>query len=413
MSIPDFDYGKSDFWTWDQPMYDQLKWLRENDPVHWSEKSNLFILSKFEDVMFASKNNEIFCSGEGVLPSNPAKLGLIDEDEPRHQKLRRLVNKGFTPRMVRKMEEDFEGIVKDAIDAIAPTGKCDFVHDVAVPLPLLIIADMIGVRKEDRARFHRWSDCMILAQGNMHEPGVVENAANAFVEYGAYCTEILEDRRKNPRDDLMSILVTAKDEGVLVDREDEGLDQVIVLEEQRQLNNDELIMFCVLLLVAGNETTRNGLAGGMKLLVENPEIAKQLAENPDLIQPAVEEMLRLTSPIISFIRTATCDTELRGQKIARGQKVLMLYPSANRDAEVFEDPDRFIIDRNKTNLAFGIGNHFCLGANLARMEMRVAFRELLRRTPGMRYAGEAPEMAPSALVRSFQKMDLAFTPEVA
>ena len=413
MSITDFDYGKSDFWTWDEPMYDQLRWLRENDPIHWSEKSKLFVLSRFEDVMYASKNNEIFCSGEGVLPDNPAKLGLIDEDEPRHQKLRRLVNKGFTPRMVRKMEEDFEGIVKEALDRIAPTGVCDFVHDVAVPLPLLIIADMIGVRPEDRTRFHQWSDCMILAQGNMHEPGVVDNAAKAFVEYGAYCTEILEDRRKNPQDDLMSVLVTAKDEGVLLDREDKGLDEVIVLEEQRQLNNDELIMFCVLLLVAGNETTRNGLSGGMKLLVENPEIAEQLSADPDLIKPAVEEMLRLTSPIISFIRTATCDTELGGKKIAKGEKVLMLYPSANRDAEVFDEPDRFIIERNQPNLAFGIGNHFCLGANLARMEMRVAFRELLRRTPGMRYAGSPPEMAPSALVRSFQKMDLSFTPESA
>ncbi len=413
MSIPDFDYGKSDFWTWDKPMYDQLQWLRENDPIHWSEKSGLFILTRFEDVMFASKNNETFCSGEGVLPSNPAKLGLIDEDEPRHQKLRRLVNKGFTPRMVRKMEEDFEGIVKDALDGVAHTGRCDFVHDIAVPLPLLIIADMIGVQPDDRAKFHQWSDCMILAQGNMHEPGVVEAAANAFVEYGQYCTGILEDRRANPRDDLMSILVTAKDEGVLVDHDHAGMDEVIVLDEQRQLNNDELIMFCVLLLVAGNETTRNGLSGGMKLLVENPHIAEQLAADPDLIKPAVEEMLRLTSPIISFVRTATCDTEIRGQKIAKGEKVLMLYPSANRDAEVFEDPDRFIIDRNKTNLAFGIGNHFCLGANLARMEMRVAFRELLRRTPGMKYAGEEPEMAPSALVRSFQKMDLVFTPETA
>ncbi|HAC79561.1 MAG TPA: hypothetical protein DCG06_04640 [Deltaproteobacteria bacterium] len=154
MSIPDFDYGKSDFWTWDKPMYDQLQWLRENDPIHWSEKSGLFILTRFEDVMFASKNNETFCSGEGVLPSNPAKLGLIDEDEPRHQKLRRLVNKGFTPRMVRKMEEDFEGIVKDALDGVAHTGRCDFVHDIAVPLPLLIIADMIGVQPDDRAKFH-------------------------------------------------------------------------------------------------------------------------------------------------------------------------------------------------------------------------------------------------------------------
>jgi cytochrome P450 family 142 subfamily A polypeptide 1 len=233
------------------------------------------------------------------------------------------------------------------------------------------------------------------------------------MEYAGYVTGIIEARRADPRDDLISILVHAKDEGVLVDFDrrptvlDNGFGRA---EEQIALNNDELIKFCVLLLVAGNETTRNALSGAMKLLIEHPEQRRQLVEDPSRIPAAVEEMLRLTSPVLSFTRTATCDTELQGQPIARGQKVLMIYPSANRDAEVFEDPDRFDIDRNPHHLAFGIGNHFCLGANLARMELRVALRELLRRLPDMEYADGGPVMAPSSLVRSFAHMPVRYTP---
>jgi cytochrome P450 family 142 subfamily A polypeptide 1 len=313
--------------------------------------------------------------------------------------------------MVRKMEEDFFGIVTDAIDAVAREGRCDFVDDIAVPLPLLIIADMIGVRPEDRARFHHWSDSMILAQGNLHERGVAERAGQAFVEYAQYCAEILEDRRRTPRDDLMSVLLSAKDDGVIGEVDQVERPGIVRTEEHRQLDNDELIMFCVLLLVAGNETTRNALSGGMKLLIEHPEARRRLVENPELIPGAVEEMLRLTSPVISFVRTATGDTELGGKKIAKGERILMLYPSANRDERVFPDAERFDIERSPQHLAFGIGNHFCLGANLARMELRVAFRELLRRTPDMSYTNGGPVMAPSALVRSFQHMEVTFSPE--
>ncbi len=417
MSAPtDVNYGESAFWTWDDRMWDHLRWLRENDPIHWSEASDMFIISKFEDLSFVSKNHQIFCSSGGVLPGNPARLSLIDEDEPRHGQLRGLINKGFTPRMTAKLEEVFARIVTETIDAVADKGTCDFVDDLAVPPPLLIIAEMIGIRPEDRKQFHQWSDAMILAQGNMEDPAVVENAGKAFGEYALYINEIIEDRRKNPKDDLVSILVGAKDEGHLGTsagraETDDSVSKFMRTEEEKALNADELTMFCVLLLVAGNETTRNGISGGMKLLMDNPDIKQALTKDPEKIPAACEEMLRLTSPVIAFCRTATRDTEIKDTKIKEGQKVFMLYPSANRDADEFKDPDKFDIDRNPQHVAFGIGNHFCLGANLARMELRVSFREILRRMPDMHYAGDGPEMAPSALVRSFQHMQVAYTPE--
>jgi len=339
---------------------------------------------------------------------------MIDEDEPRHGEMRGLINRGFTPRMVRKWEEVFKQITDEALDAIAAKGECDFVEDIAVPLPLILIAEMIGIRREDRERFHQWSDAMISAQGNLDNPEIVAASGKAAMEYMTYVTEIIESRRNEPKDDLISILVQAKDEGVLVEHASSGdsVDDVYDRDaDHRAMNNDELIKMSILLMVAGNETTRNGLSGGMQLLIENPEARQRLIDDPSLIPAAVEEMLRLVSPVLSFQRTATQDTELGGVPIAKGEKILMIYGSANRDENEFENPDTFDIDRNPHHLAFGIGNHFCLGANLARMELRVAFEELLRRLPDMEYATDGPELGTSALVRSVQHLHVKYTPE--
>ena len=407
---PNVDYLSGETWIRDD-MPEVMRWLRRNAPIYWSEKNELWILSKFRDVATVSKNPEIFCSGQGVRPGLAIKQSLIDEDDPKHTRLRRLINKGFTPRMVKKLEQPFAEITREAIDVVARKGECDFVDDIAVPLPLLIIAEMIGIRKEDRHRFHAWSDAMMAGDGNFDKPEIMAAAAAAFGEYSQYVSSIIEERRQAPQDDLISILIGAKDEGLLdgdIDLEARGVDAE---EEGMELANDELVMLLVTLMVAGNETTRNALSGGMELLIRHPDARRALIEDPQRIPDAIEEMLRLVSPVLSFARTATRDTELAGQKIRGGQRVLMLYPSANRDEDVFEAPDEFRIDRRPQHLAFGIGAHFCLGANLARMELRVALRELLRRLPDMEFAAGGPEIRPNALVRSCAHMRVRFTPE--
>ena len=395
--------------SWDERMPERFRWLRENDPMHWSEPDNLWVATRYEDVAYISKHQELFTSSHGVRPGLPAKIGLIDEAEPRHALLRRLINRGFTPRRVANLERAFLEITTASIDAVAGRGHCDFVEEIAVPLPLTLIALMMGIDRKDYDAFHRWSDDMIAGDG-AKDPAVMAKAGLAFVQYSAYVREVIEDRRRQPREDLVSVLTGAKDEGILVqfDRHDAP---EILGDEHQGLANDELLMMLTILLVAGNETTRNGISGGMQLLIENPGERRKLIDDPSLIPAAIEEMVRLVSPVHSFSRTVTEDLTLRGRQIRAGQQVLMIYPSANRDAAVFEDPDAFRVDRNPTHLGFGIGTHFCLGANLARMEMRVAFRELLRRLPDMEYAAGGPVLKPAALVRSCVEMQVRFTPE--
>jgi cytochrome P450 family 142 subfamily A polypeptide 1 len=410
----DADYSHAS--AWNEEMPERTAWLREHAPVYWSEKTEAFIITRFDDVVHVSKTNDVFCSGEGVLPGKMSpKIGMIDEDEPRHGEMRGLINRGFTPRMVQKWEKVFKQITAEAIDGVSSKGECDFVEDIAVPLPLILIAEMIGIRKEDRERFHEWSDAMIGAVGNLDKPEVIAASGQAALAYMTYVTEVIEDRRKAPKEDLISILVQAKDDGVLVDHANANLGAVDVelggSEDHRGMNNDELIKMSILLMVAGNETTRNGLTGGMQLLIDHPDARQRLIDDPSLIPGAVEEMLRLVSPVLSFLRTATQDTVLRDVPIKQGQKVLMMYGSANRDENTFEKAETFDIDRKPQHVAFGIGNHFCMGANLARMEMRVALEELLNRIPDMSYAKGGAEMGSSALVRSVQHMYVNFTPE--
>ncbi len=409
----DVKYLDSNTWV-EQDMRERFTWLRENDPVYWSQADDLWVITKYEDVESCSKNQDLFTSAEGVLAGNPIKLGLIDEGEPRHAQLRGLINKGFTPRMVGKLEERFREIATEAIDAVAGTGECDFVDAISVPLPLRLIAFMMGVRPEDYDTCHRWYDHMIGAEGRFDDVEAMNKAGQAYMDYATYISDVIEDRRQNPGEDLVSILTGAKDGGVLVEYDqatDNFGDIVDPNDEITELHNDELIKMLVVLLVAGNETTRNGISGAIQLLIEHPEERQRLIDDPSLLAPAVEEMLRLVTPINSFSRTVTQDTELRGKQLKKGQQILLCYSSANHDADAFEDPDTFRIDRNPAHLAFGLGTHFCLGANLARMEMRVAIEQVLERMPNMEYANGGPVLVPSRLVRTCAEMEVRFTPE--
>ncbi len=409
----DVDVDFKDSMFWDDEMPERCAWLRENAPVYWSEASGLWVISTYDEVLEVSKDQDLFTSAEGVRPGNPVKIGLIDEAEPRHTQLRKLMNRGFTPRMVKHWEEVFRSLCDEVLDALASSGECDFVEEVAVPLPLTLIAEMLGIRKEDRSRFHHWSDDMMAGAGNLHRPEIMQKAAQAYVEYSQYVSEIIEERRREPREDLVSKLVAAKDEGQLETYHEQaelfaGSDETVM-----ELANDELIKLLVILLVAGNETTRNAISGTMQLLIENPGVRRELIAHPEKVPQAMEEAVRLVSPVHSFGRKVTRDTELGGQAIEAGQEVLVVYPSANRDAKQFPNPDVFDIERNPHHLGFGIGPHFCLGANLARMEMRVAFEEILRRLLDMEYAAGGPVIRPSALVRCCLEMRVRYTPERA
>jgi cholest-4-en-3-one 26-monooxygenase len=375
-------------------------WLRQNAPVYWDDKNRLWIVSRYEDVAYVSKRPRLFCSGQGVMADSDLPISIVTMDDPRHAQLRSRISRGFTPRMVGDLEPRIREIVKDSVDAVADAGECDFVKDLAVPLPMFVIAEMIGIRAEDRDLFAHWSDTMILAAGQINNPEVVEKAGAAYIEYAGYLQEIFAERREHPRDDLVSILVAAQGEGSLA-------------SDGENMQADELLQFMTLLLVAGNETTRNALSGGMLTLTENPDQMARLREHPELCASATEEILRWVSPVVGFRRTATQDTGLRGQKIRTGEKVLVVYQSANRDPDIFDDPDSFRIDRDPNeHLAFGIGTHFCLGANLARLEIRIMLEELMRRIPDIDLApGESARRTLSILVRGIASMPVVFTPE--
>jgi cytochrome P450 len=379
--------------------YPTYAWLRANAPVYWDAASALWVCSRYDDVVRISKDPATFSSANGVLMDSDQQVSLVTMDAPRHTRLRKLVSRGFTPRMVGLYEQRIRAILAELIDVVAPRGACDLAHDVAVKLPLYIIADMLGIRREDYDRFHVWSDTMIGSAGHFDDPAVMERAAKAYIDYGTYLYEVFEDRRKHPKDDLVSILVGAQQDGVLA-------------PDEEAMENDEIVMFMTLLLIAGNETTRNAISGGMLALMEHPEQAALLRRRPELIDSAVEEILRWVSPIIGFRRTATRDTTLREQEIRAGERVLMLYQSANRDEGVYPTGDRFDVTRDPNpHVAFGIGAHFCLGANLARLELKLAVQALVERLPDMQVApGAAPVRVASTLVRGIASLPVVYTP---
>jgi len=395
------------------------EWLRDNDPVHWDEKNQLWVVSRFDDVVTVSINSEVFCSGRGIRPDPSVDLSLIGYDGERHQSQRRLINKGFTPRAVRVLEDHIRALADEALDGLAGRDECDFVTDIAVAVPITVIAELMGLPLEDRDRFWRWSDDMMGAESAPPGPegdAARERAGAAYVAYTTYVSAMIDERaalyqrhrrdesqglRTEPLpDDLVMKLVVAAEEGALV----EG-----GLESQR----DELLNFLVLVVVAGNETTRNAMCGGMVAFSENPEQWARVVGDPSLWDTATEEVIRWVSPVMNFVRTATRDNDLLGVPIKEGERVLVLYQSANRDPRHFDRADEFLVDRDPNDhLAFGIGAHFCLGANLARLEVKVVFQQIARRFPDMRMApGAVPTYALASFVRGVESLPVVFTPE--
>ncbi len=375
--------------------YPAYAWLRENAPVYRDEANELLGIARHEDVVHVSRHPELFCSGEGFRPKTPPDGSMISQDDPRHTRQRRLVYKGFTPKQVAGMEAHCRTIVTGIIDAVAPLGRCDFTQDIAVPLPMIVIAEMLGVKVEDRDRLQAWSDELIKgADGKVTDEIVAQ-----FADFCEYITEVIDDRRAHPRDDLTSILTHAE----IVD--DDG--------ERHALAPDTLINELLLIMVGGNETTRNVISGGMEALIEHPVQREKLLADPSLLPSAIEEMLRWVTPIVNFQRTATTDAEVAGVPIAAGEHLLLLYGSANRDERVFGStaPDFDVTRDPNPHIAFGFGTHFCLGASLARLEIRVMYEELLRRLPDIDLApGANAVRTPSAFIRGIHSMPVEFTP---
>ncbi len=396
--------------------HDVFDWLRAHEPVHRDERNGIWVVTKYEDVVNVERRPDVFSSAQGVRPKGGGggDLSIVSLDDPEHARQRRLVSRGFTPSRINAMVDHIREVARGLVDRVAARGECDFVDDIAKPLPLIVIAELLGLPVEDRDRLAAWSDTMMSAEGAEGDDDPrLQAAAEAWAEYVTYLAGLMEQRRAEPRDDLISVLLQSADAGELAFHEDELRERVAAGGlRDGDLTGDELLMFLVLLLVAGNETTRNALSGGIDALSRFPDQRERLVADLSLVNSATEEILRYVSPVISFSRTVTQDTELRGRELKAGDVVLNVYPSANRDEDVFEDPHAFRVDRSPNmHLAFGTGPHFCLGANLARTEIRILLEELFSRLPDLRVApGAGPERAPNSLVTTIEHLPVVFTP---
>ena len=384
----DIDLLAGDFWGGD--FHAGLTWMREHDPLHWDGR--VWGVSTYELLKEVSRHPERFSNAEGCRPDAFALPMMIDMDDPEHIRRRKLVNKGFTPKQIRGSEPAVRAACDEIIDRVIERGECDFVTDVASWLPMIMIGDALGVPAEDRGRLLEWSDGMV--KGLVGTDGdALEAATAAYTGYREFAEDAIARRRAEPMDDLMSVLVHADIDG---DR----------------LDDESIIHETLLILICGDETTRHVITGGMYQLLVDPEQRRLLTEDPSRIPCAVEEMLRWVSPIRNMNRTVVQDTELAGKQLRAGQKMLLLYPSANRDESVFADPFRFDVTRQPNeHVAFGFGPHFCLGNSLARLELVCMFEHLLERLPDMELVEPVePGNRPANFVSGYESMPVRFTP---
>ena len=361
------------------PPYDLFRRFREEAPVAFLPEPDgpgFWGVFRHADVVEVSRHPQAFNSAPVVFiqdPEDPTVTQelLINQDPPRHTKLRKLVNRGFTPRQIAALEPHVRAIVVDLLDRAAERGRFDLVHDVAVELPLQVIAELVGVPAEERHQVFSWTERMMSNDDDDQEAAQADAHA-AVSEMFAYADSLVATRVDSSGDDLLSVLLRADVDG-------------------EELTPFEVDVFFMLLMNAGSETTRNLITGGTLALFEHPDQRARLVADPALLPAAIEEMLRWVTPVVHFRRTATADCEIAGQRIAAGDKVVMWYSSANRDEAQFPDADRFDVGRTPNDhVAFGAGGpHFCLGASLARLEARILFEELLTRLPTLTQAGDA------------------------
>jgi cholest-4-en-3-one 26-monooxygenase len=388
--------------TWEHGVpHEAFDTLRTSAPVHWHPEPDgpgFWAVTRHADVVAISRDSETYSSELGATfidtQTDEAlaqmRLTILNMDPPKHNRYRRLVSKGFTPRVVAQLEEQITTRATRIVDDVCETGQCDFVADVAARLPLEIICEMIGLPESDWHRMFELSNTMV-AFDDPELQATPEAGMEAATEIFLYCDAIAADRRANPRDDLMTALVQAEIDG---DR----------------LDDLELNLFFVTLVVAGNETTRNLITHGVQALIDHPDQAQRLRDDPSLYPTAVDEMLRWGTSIHNFRRTVTRDTVLGGQALAAGDKVVMYYMAANRDPEVFVDPYRFDVGRTPNDhVAFGGGGvHFCLGASLARSEIGAIVREVVERMPDLELAGPVRRLR-SDFVNGVKEMPVRFT----
>jgi cytochrome P450 family 142 subfamily A polypeptide 1 len=394
-TVPDdLSIGITDGEFYSGDPFPAFAWMRKHAPAYFDEASGVWGITRYADIKEISKDPETFSSAGGIRPEGFPLPMMIETDAPEHVRRRRLVSEGFTPKRIREIEGATRVICDAIIDRICENGSADFVRDIAAPLPMIMIGNMLGVAPGDRDDLLRWSDDMVKSQGNP-DPVAMEKAMLASIEYAEYITAVMEQRRRDGQaDDLIGTLVHAEIDG-------DSLDELSIIHES------------LLILIGGDETTRHVLSGGMYELFRHPDQLAALAADRSLMPTAIEEMLRWVSPVKNMARQMTKDVELHGETLEEGQKVLLLYPSGNRDETVFDDPERFDITRTPNDhIAFGFGAHFCLGNRLARLELSVMFDRVLDRLSDLALAdpSAAPPLRPANFVSGYESMPVVFTP---
>ena len=390
-TIPDVDLADGNFYANGEARA-AYRWMRENQPV-FRDRNGLAAAATYAAVVEAERQPGLFSNAGGIRPGVDALPHMIDMDDPEHLLRRKLVNAGFTRKRVRDKEESIAALVDTLIDAVCERGECDFVRELAAPLPMAVIGDMLGVRPEQREMFLKWSDDLVVALSSTVAEANWQAAMDAYAAYTAFTLDTIAARRKEPTEDLTSVLVHAEVDG-------------------ERLTDEQIVAETLLILIGGDETTRHTLSGGTEQLLRNRDQWDLLQRDPGLLPSAVEEMLRWTSPVKNMCRTLTADTEFHRTQLHEGEKMMLLFESANFDESVFGDPENFRIERNpNSHLAFGFGSHFCLGNQLARLELALMTRRVLQRLPDLRLADDsALPLRPANFVSGLESMPVVFTP---